>query len=182
MAEIQLGPGKTNVIQGLDDIKKKLKIIERKVGSRAVDGINRAAANAGARALQKVADKNLPIAHKGKKKLDIQRSRRESAKKGYDVFKIGPKIEHWELLFLEYGASAHDILPKKAQAMLLAEEASDTRNIRTVGVYSDLFVKKVKHTGIFATHFLSRALFEGDDEAYKAIAKRYWQRIRKALK
>jgi len=163
-------------IKGLDEIKEKLKTLEADM----VKNINRSAARAGAVAIKKVADKNLPIFHRGKKKLGEVARRR--VKKNIFSYKIGPKKEHWPLIFLEYGVPPHEITPKRAKALHLFEEASTTRQIRDIGVYGGWFARKVKHPGIEATHFLSRAIFEGAEEAFKAIGDQYWKRIKKAIK
>jgi HK97 gp10 family phage protein len=159
------------VIKGLDEIKAKLKGLEEKI----VSNINRSAANAGATALRKEAQNNLNPKHK--KKLGQQRSRRLSKRAGYDVYSVGPLAEHWQLTFLEYGAAPHDISIKTKKILAVTETSK-----RSGGSTIDFIGTTVKHPGITPTHFLSRALSEGQEKAFEAIRKQYWKRIEKAVK
>jgi HK97 gp10 family phage protein len=157
-------------IKGLDKIKAQLK----RLSSKQVRSINRSATRAGARAIQKEAASNLPPKHK--KKLDIQRSRRASRNQ-MEVFRIGPLAEHWPLVFLEYGARPHDISPKTSKILAIGDFNDQS------GTWDNfVYLKKVRHPGIPATHFLSRAIVEGEDKALDAMGKQYWKRIKKLAK
>ena len=150
----------SGVIKGLDQIQEKLKTLE----SKMVKNINRSAARAGAVAIKNQAASNLPAKHK--KKVDISPKRRVRA--GTFSFKIGPKAEHWGLTFLEYGAKPHDIGLRTKKALELSGLG---------------FAKSIRrHPGVTATRFLSRAISEGADDAFKAIGDQYWKRINKVIK
>ena len=165
----------SGAIKGLDEIKAKL----RKLDSDMVRNINRSAARAGAVAIKKEADSNLPSKHRGKRKVDVSAKRR--TKRDYFSFKVGAKAEHWALAFLEYGAKPHDIGPKARNSLRLFNR--DGANASNVGPVADVaFIKKVHHPGIQATRWLSRSIAEGAEIAFKAIGDQYWKRIKKATK
>lgn len=163
-------------IDGLDEIKENLKRLD----SAMVKNINRAAARAGAVVIKKAADSKLPVGQRNRKKIDISANRRVNRNRF--SYKIGPRVPHYGLRFLEYGAAPHDIGPETAKALAIYEESSTTTNIRDIGVYQGFVVKKVKHPGIKPTRFLSRALSENVQKVFKAIGDKYWQRIRKEIK
>lgn len=165
----------TEAIKGLEEIKQTLK--KMGLSSRQMRNIHRSATRAGARSVQKTADKLLPADHQRNRKLDIQASR---GRQYYFVFKIGPKDEHWALVFFEYGAKPHDIGPRTRKALRIPKTVG---NISDVGPVADVtFTKKVHHPGITPTHFLSRAIDEGEDDALEAMRKQYWKRIQKLLR
>lgn len=158
-------------IQGLTEIREKLAKLE----SEMVKNINRKAIRAGAAVVRKRAIKNLPIQHR-KGKIGIGQNRR-NLKKNLITFKVGPFEKHWPLIFYEYGAKPHDITAKKKKAIPIPFEGQ-----RWGAPLIEYFATRVEHPGQKATHFLSRAIDEGADEALDRIGKKYWFEIKKATK
>lgn len=72
------------------------------------------------------------------------------------VMGVGPHRRVWYARFVEYGTSAHDVAPVKADALVVA-----------ANTYRD----QASHPGTVANPFLRPALDENEEAAQKAIAK-----------
>lgn len=149
-------------VEGLKQLNKQLK----RLSGREATNATRAAARAAASTIKKEASKNLPSEHR--KKLAIERSRRQSSKTQH-VFKVGPKKEHWQLIFLEFGVPSHPISTKKKQALYGSG-------------YDHPTTQEITHPGIKKLAFLRRAFSSKYKEAEKMFVKKLNQRIEKALR
>lgn len=158
---------RNGAIHGLDDIKLEL----NKLKTSVIKNVNTAAARAGARDIQETADSGLPAHHRKQKKLDIERSRSRS-RRGLDVFKIGPKEDHWPLVFYEYGADPFDISPKTKSTLVFRSPDGKFQSFAGKG-------KSVTHPAIPRLRFLSKAVIEGRTSALNAISRKYKERLKK---
>lgn len=158
---------RNGAIHGLAEIQAEL----RKLKTSVIKNINTSAARAGAREIQATADSGLPSHHRKQKKLDIERSRRRS-RNGLDVFKIGPKKEHWPLVFYEYGADPFEIKPKTKKTLVFRSPDGKFQSFAGRGV-------SVQHPAIPRLRFLSKAVIDGRTSALNAISRKYKQRLKK---
>jgi hypothetical protein len=147
-------------VEGFKELEAQLKKLKKP------RNIIRAATRAGAVAIKKQAIANLEPRHK--KKVDIQQSRRESGPT-QTTFNIGPKVDHWALAFLEWGAKPHEITPK-------------TKQILSGDVGGEGFVAgRVMHPGITPTYWLSKAASQARRKAIVAFVKKARDRIAKEI-
>lgn len=84
------------------------------------------------------------------------------------VAAIGPDAEHWYYRFFEFGAKAHDIAPKRVQALLLR------------GIDAAKFAARAIQTGgVKMRAFLRPAVDENGDAAVQAMARVLESELRK---
>jgi HK97 gp10 family phage protein len=132
------------VIEGMDELKMKVKGISRRVAINL-----ESAMLAGAAVVEKEADALAPDPKIEKETQEKSPSRVAVA--------VGPEKEKWFWRFFETGATAHEIKARKAKALLF-----EGRN-------GFMLASSVDHTGMGARPFLRPAFDSKKDEAVRVI-------------
>lgn len=149
-------------VDGFKALEKQLKRLQKP------KNIVRAATRAGAVEIKKGFQKNLG---KHSRKVAVQAKRQRDPTQF--VFIIGPKVEHWELAFLEFGVPKHDITPKTKKAL-----------VDTLGgnfIASEL-TGEHQHPGVRATYWMSKGFNQSYQKALAAFIKKARQRINKEIR
>lgn len=148
-------------LKGFAELERTLKRLGKK-GKSIVTSSSRA----GSQVFKKRMQANLPAEHKNKLAGPyVKRGPRSPYK---TIHQVGTSVEHWQLVFLEWGVPPHEIKPR-----------SNHKALR----FGDEFATKIKHPGVRELKWMRRAFYSGGvSKALKAYKKKMWERIRKETK